>query len=248
MHLAIKKGGRMQKLISHILSFFFPITCSGCGSYLASGDRDRICKSCREKMPLIEGFVCFKCGYPLPDGGRFCHLCGKKKKHFVFDAMRSVYHYEGGLRELVLKFKYGSRFFLAEEFAKDLADIFNEYDFFKNCDFIIPVPLNILRRLKRGYNQAELLAEELSKIVKKPMLKNVLFRSKITKAQFKLSKKEREKNIKGSFYVKESPLIKKKKVLLIDDIATTGTTVSECAYVLKKAGVKETFVLTLARD
>jgi ComF family protein len=162
--------------------------------------------------------------------------------------MRSVYHYEGALRELVLKFKYGSRFFLAEEFAKDLAGAFGEHDFFKSCDFIVPVPLNILRRLKRGYNQAELLALELSKILKKPMLKNVLFRSKITKAQFKLSKKEREKNIKGSFYVKESPLIKKKRILLIDDIATTGTTVSECAYVLKKAGAKEVFVLTLARD
>lgn len=238
----------MKNFIARIVSFFFPITCSVCGMDLDGGSQDRICCVCRAKMPIIKGFVCLKCGYPLPDGGRFCPLCRKKKKHFAFDAMRSVYHYDGDFRKLVLSYKYNSRFFLAKEFAKDLAAAYDENDFFRNCDFIIPIPLNILRRLKRGYNQAELLSTELSKIVQKPMLKNILFRSKITKPQFKLSKKEREKNIKGSFYVKESPLIKKKSVLLIDDIATTGTTVSECAYALKKAGVKEVFVLTLARD
>ena len=238
----------MKKLIAQIISFFFPITCSICKTDLDGASQDRICGACRSKLPLIQGFVCLKCGYPLPDGGRLCPVCRKKKKHFAFDGMRSVYHYDGDFRNLILSFKYSSRFFLAKEFGRDLAAAYDEHDFFKSCDFIVPIPLNILRRFKRGYNQAELLAYELSKIVQKPLLKNVLLRKKITKAQFRLSKKEREKNIRGSFYVKENPLIKKKSILLIDDIATTGSTVSECANALKKAGVKEVFVLTLARD
>jgi ComF family protein len=137
---------------------------------------------------------------------------------------------------------------LSKDFAQAMIEIIRENDFLRQVDIIIAVPLNIFRRLKRGYNQAQLLAEYISKEIGKPCLCDILYRKKMTKAQFKLSKIERNKNIKDSFYCKKSPLLSKKTVLLIDDIATTAATVSACAKILKKAGAKKVFVLTLARD
>lgn len=123
-----------------------------------------------------------------------------------------------------------------------------ENDLHKTSDIIIPVPLNIIRRIKRGYNQAGLLADAISENIKKPVLNNVLYRKKITKPQFKLSKAERAKNIKDSFLIKNDGLIEKKNILLVDDIATTSSTASACAAALKSAGASKVVVITIARD
>jgi ComF family protein len=104
-----------------------------------------------------------------------------------------------------------------------------------------------MRRIKRGYNQAELLADELSIKTDIPVLKTILLRKKITKPQFKLSKTERFENIKNSFFVKDKEIIKGKNILLIDDIITTSSTVSACSVALKAYGVDKIFILTLAR-
>jgi ComF family protein len=136
---------------------------------------------------------------------------------------------------------------LAKDFADDMALIAQSDEVLRQADFIMFVPLSIIRRGKRGYNQTYFLAKHISKTINKPIIENVLFRKKITKAQFSLSKQEREENIKGSFYAIKSCLILKKKILLIDDIATTCATASACAKELKKAGAKKVFVLTIAR-
>jgi ComF family protein len=162
--------------------------------------------------------------------------------------MRSVYWYKGSIRELILKFKYSNRIFLSKDFALAMYETMKSYDFYKNSEIIIPVPLNIVRKIKRGYNQAELLALELSLRSNIPVINNVLFRRKVTKPQFKLSKIEREKNIKNSFFVKNNEVIKNKSILLIDDVATTLSTVSACSLTLKNFGAKKVYVLTLARD
>ena len=120
--------------------------------------------------------------------------------------------------------------------------------FYEEIDFIIPVPLSLTRRIGRGYNQAGLLAQEMSKHCQKPLLSDVLKRSKITKPQFLLSKRERLENLKDSFTVKNADKIKGKTVLLVDDIITSGATVSECAGVLKSAGAKKIYAMSLARD
>ncbi|MDR3092713.1 MAG: ComF family protein [Endomicrobium sp.] len=162
--------------------------------------------------------------------------------------MRSVYLYKDSLRNLVLKFKYSDRFFLAEDFGSFMYEMMKLYDFYKDAEFIIPVPLNIVRRIKRGYNQAEMLADAISSKADIPVLKKVLFRKKITKPQFKLSKLDREKNIKDSFFVKNNDILRGKTVILIDDIVTTSATVSACSLALKTAGAEKVCVLALARD
>jgi ComF family protein len=238
----------MKNLNQHFLSFIFPIVCSSCGADLPPLSQTRICAKCRESLPKIQGLVCQKCGLPLPDGGEFCFVCRKNPKEYSFDKMRSVYSYKDNIRKLILNFKYFDRTYLSKDFVPSMVEIFKSEPAFKNIDIIISVPLNIFRRLKRGYNQAQILAEGISQAIGKPQNSHILYRKKMTKAQFKLTKQERRENIKDSFYAKNSSIIKNKTILLIDDIATTGATASACAKTLKKAGAKKVFVLTLARD
>ncbi|MDR3253704.1 MAG: ComF family protein [Endomicrobium sp.] len=238
----------MKKLFYKIINFLYPLTCSVCGDNLSYLSHINICDKCKKSLPAINGLVCQKCGAQLPDGGEYCYICRKYPKEYSFDKMRSVYLYKDSLRNLILKFKYSNRIFLAKNFGQVMYETMQIYNFYSNADFIIPVPLNIIRKIKRGYNQAELLANEISSASNIPVLNNVLLRKKITKPQFKLSKNERLKNIKGSFLIKNSNIVHSKNILLVDDIATTSATVSACSSALKKAGSKEVYVLTLARD
>jgi Predicted amidophosphoribosyltransferases len=240
---------KIKKILLKISEFIYPVTCSGCGSDLnASSDSGRVCESCKSSFVRIKGFVCRKCGLPLDDGGEHCYICRHKPKEFHFDNMRSSYLYKGGVRKLILKFKYSDRMFLAEDFAADMLETMEENTFFKEADLIVPVPLNILRRIKRGYNQAELLARVIGKKTAKQVLTNVLLRKKITRPQFKLSKQERQENIKDSFIVKNEKALYKKNILLVDDIVTTSATVSACAKALKNSGARKVYVIALARD
>jgi ComF family protein len=210
--------------------------------------KNRICNKCKSSFSLISGHICQKCGIPLSSGGEFCYECKKNLKHYAFDKMRSVYEYKDSVRKLILKFKYSNRTFLAKDFAAVMYEFMENTVFYQDIDFIIPVPLNILRRIKRGYNQADLLAQELSLKSSIPVLRNILFRNKVTRPQFKLSKAERFKNVKNSFFVKNMEIIAGKNILLIDDIVTSSSTVSACSSVLKLHGAGRVFVLTLARD
>ena len=238
----------MKNLLLKLSAFIYPVTCSCCGKDIPVLSKRRICAPCKNDLKLIEGLICQKCGLPLYDGGEHCYTCRKRPKEFYFDKMRSAYAYKGYIRKLVLKFKYSDRMFLAGELAEGMIAAMRNHVFFNEVDIIVPVPLSIVRRIKRGYNQAELLANGISEKISKPVVKNALVRKKITKPQFKLSKQERFDNIKDSFAVKNKDLIKNKNILLVDDIATTSATASACAKALKEAGGKKVYVITLARD
>jgi ComF family protein len=238
----------IKNFLLKTVNLIYPNTCSLCGDDLHYLSDIKICNKCKKSLHAIKDFVCQKCGMPLPDGGEFCYICRQKPKEYNFDKMRSVYLYKDNIRKLLLKFKYADRSFLAKDFGLIMYETVKSYSFYSETDFIIPVPLNIIRRIKRGYNQAELLAKELSIKMNKQMLTNALVRKKITKPQFKLSKLERAKNIKNSFFVKNKDIIKDKTILLVDDIATTSSTASACSLALKRVGAKTVYVLTLARD
>lgn len=240
----------MKKTLLKIASFIYPVVCSSCGCDMDALSKERICKKCKDKFIPISEPICAKCGIFLEDGGEHCYICRKNIRTYSFDKMRSAYAYRGNLRKLILKFKYSDRTFLSKDFSKAMCKTMDKYEFYKEVDLIIPVPLNILRRIKRGYNQAELLAEGISAHIDKPVIKNVLLRKKITKPQFNLTKEERLHNIKDSFFIKEKQksLIYKKNILLVDDIVTTSATVEACSFVLKKAKAAKIYVITLARD
>jgi ComF family protein len=234
----------MKNLLLKVLGFIFPITCSLCKAPINSTSKKRICESCDDKLPKIKFKTCQKCGKKVLPDETFCKTCNGEPELYSFDKAWAVYLYKDDIKKLIYKFKYSNRFFLSQFFAKKMQEAMPQDICF---DTITAVPISLTRRIGRGYNQASLLAKHLSVLLKKPYADKILFRKKITKPQFGLSKKEREKNINNAFIAIKSGLIENKTVLLIDDIFTTGTTVSACSAVLKKAGAAQVFVLSIAR-
>lgn len=159
--------------------------------------------------------------------------------------------YDGVLKELIHQFKYREKKYLAVPLSKLLVDFAQRHLKEEKFDYVVPIPLYRARQKKRGYNQAELLAQVLGGAINKPVLINLIERRKKTRPQFGLNKDERFENLSGAFEISESgkeivPTIAGKTVLLIDDLATTGATLDECAKVLKTVGVSEVYGLVLA--
>lgn len=172
------------------------------------------------------------------------HLCGGcLQKRPVYDLHRSLFCYEGGIRDLIHAFKYKHAFWVRHflgEFFQSLKETFHE------AQIILPIPLSKERFHKRGYNQSQLLAEIWSQILGIPFFPKILVRKKLTRFQFGLDSKEREKNLKLAFEVQDKTLIRDKILLLVDDIHTTGATLNEASRCLKKQGAKKVFAATLA--
>jgi len=239
---------KLKNTVLKIINLIFPKVCSLCMRDIREGYS--VCPKCLKSLKKIEGLICVKCGLPLESGGEHCRSCKKNNDHYAFDKLISPFEYTGGVQKLLHKFKYGGKHFLSKDLAVQMYDFIKDNDLYKNADYCIAVPLHFHRRIKRGYNQAELLAKHLSRFSGVPVLKNVLKRTKRTKAQFLLTRKMRLENIKNSFALNRSKslLIKNKTILLVDDIATTCATINECAKTLKTARPKKIIVVTVARD
>jgi len=234
-----------------LLDLLFPKFCLGCqkeGSYL--------CEDCRSLLDISEYNYCL-CSKPqrLPLNQKIgkCSKCQDKKLSGLYFAL--PYKENPLIKKLIQQFKY-------KPYLKDLSETLSSIliEHFlktkKNTDEIwensvlIPVPLHIKKLRERGYNQSEELAKELAKILKIPVINNVLIKIKPTTSQVELSKEEREKNLIGSFFVCHQVIdvINGKKVFLVDDVYTTGSTMQECACVLKKAGAKSVWGIAIARE
>ncbi|MDD5454690.1 MAG: ComF family protein [Candidatus Ratteibacteria bacterium] len=150
------------------------------------------------------------------------------------------------MRELIHLFKYKKNDYLDKFLAGFLIEKILRGDDLKNADFIVPVPMHMFDKFKRGYNQTELLACQVSKIVGIPMLSDRLIKHKRIPSQTALSTEERFKNVKDAFTIKNSKILEGKTILLIDDIFTTGATLNECSKILRRAKVRHVNALTLA--
>ena len=232
------------------INLLLPPRCIKCGKILSLSDG--LCAECFNKIRFISQPMCYCCGQP------FCHetglkfakkqLCGrclKKKKH-LFRMQRSAFIYDDESKNLILDLKFrdktGSAKVLANMLYTAGADIWQE-----KPDIIIPVPIHRLRLLKRRYNQSAILAKYLSQKTLIPTDCESLVRHRNTTPQVELSGNARRQNLKQAFSVKYPQQIKGKKVVLIDDVSTTGSTLNECAKVLNKAGAAAIYTLTLAR-
>ncbi len=238
----------MISIPARVAGFFFPVTCSGCGVTLPPEDRFRVCSACVESIPLMAGLVCVHCGVPLPDGGASCFNCRARPPRHI-TAIRSCVAYEGLSRDLLKRFKYGNRDFLDRFLGRLLTAGYEiHHKLLRECDAIVPVPLHPLRRLFRGYNQAELLARVLSAHLGKPVIAHALRRTAYSRPQFHLNREERYENLKNVFSSNKHIDLKNRTILLVDDICTTGATLSYCAAALRRAGAEKVFGLTVARD
>ena len=229
----------LKKLLKEI---FYPknLTCSVCKR--ESFSNDWLCDGCKAIMPKNNKSICGHCGRATPYEIEYCDYC--KDKQTYIDLARSVYEYEFPLDVLVRKLKYGGDKYLAEMFAKEM-----QVPYFKSigyADCIVFVPMTKKRKKERGYNQSEELAKALSRLIQVPIANDVLVKTRDTDSQVGLERRERLKNVKGSISVRNRAFIKDKRVMIIDDVMTTGATLEVIAEKLKDAGASEVVAITIA--
>lgn len=228
------------------LDLLFPPTCLGCGKGLPSSRPPLFCPVCQGQITLITPPLCTCCGRPLPDAAGGGHTCGRcLAKPPAFRRARALLLYDGPLAEAIHRFKYqGETAGLASfaHFAQTAAlpDL-------SLPDLILPVPLHPKRLRRRGFNQAQWLAQAFFPEQRGQLRPDLLLRLRHTAPQTGMSGKERRRNLKNGFGVTRAELIRGKSILLVDDVYTTGSTVNECARVLLRAGAATVEVLTLAR-
>ena len=225
-----------------LLDLIFPRRCPFCDGLVSYGEF--ICKQCRRRIPYIGKDYCLKCGKPLADKGKeYCKDCSNTEH--IFTRGRSLYVYGGRARESISRFKFHGRREYADYYGRDIAAHLGS--FIKKChpDILIPVPVSWEKLRKRGYNQAELIADSISDCINVPTIKTAVVRVKNTPPMKDLTRIQRMKNLEGAFKINVHD-VKCRNVLIVDDIYTTGSTIDAVASELKKAGAKEVFFVTLA--
>ena len=224
-----------------LLSVLYPRRCALCDEAIAS--EDMLCANCSVRIRPIGRDTCHKCGKELADVSRiYCYDCSRKLHSF--DRGFAVFKYED-IKESLYRFKYSGRAEYARFYAY-AADRFIGRELRAIApDAIIPVPIHKRRYAVRGYNQAYELARELSRYVGAPVRDDLIKRCKNTIPLKKLSEKERKNNLKKAFIIASND-VKLKKILLIDDIYTTGATMDAIAGAFKEAGVSQVYFLTVA--
>jgi ComF family protein len=238
--LSLRRAGR------GLLDLVLPPRCLACGGQVA--DPEGLCSSCWSKLDFIARPFCAMCGLPFehdaqPDA--ICGICLAKKPRY--DRARAVFRYADDSRGMILSFKHADRTDAALAFAAWMARAGKEL--LGEADVIAPVPLHYRRLVWRRYNQAALLALRLGELTQKPVAVDLLKRPRATASQQGLNARERKSNVAGAISANPARLatIRNKRVLLIDDVLTTGATVGACARALRKAGAAGVDVLTLAR-
>jgi ComF family protein len=232
-----------------VVNLVFPPVCPVCKTRLDKKEQDLIiCTNCRTAIRPVCPPVCPRCSLPVPAGdgeGYFCGSCLQERRYFEIHRTGGLY--EGALKEAIHRFKYEGVFPLVRFFGDLLQPTLGALSQDYPVAVMIPVPLHIRRLRERGFNQALLLAKELSSRTGIPYAERALKKVKDTPVQIGLKRKERNKNLKGAFQVKAQELIQGKAVMLVDDVYTTGATVNECSRALLKAGAERVAVLTVAR-
>jgi len=198
-------------------------------------------------LPPVLSPLCPVCGIPFVGTGADHHCGACLTQSPYFDIARAPLLYEGPIRDLIHSFKYSHHTHLRYPLALLTLEGLREFLTEQEPHTIVPVPLHRSRLRQRGFNQAVLLGRVLSHNLSVPMTPDLLVRTRRTEPQVELSAEKRRLNVKGAFSVKKPGLVVGKRVLLLDDVMTTGSTMDECAKELKKAGALSVIALTIAR-
>jgi ComF family protein len=234
----------LTRLASRALDVMLPPRCLACGG--AVGEQGALCPECWAGIDFLAPPLCARCGFPFEldtEAGTLCGACQARPP--VFDRARAVLRYDAASRGMLLAFKHADRTDLAPYFGRWLARAGAEV--LAEADIVAPVPLHWTRLFARRYNQAALLAKAAAKEAGRPFLSDILVRRRRTKPQ-RSGPAARARNVAGAFAVPRGrrPAVEDRRVLLVDDVRTTGATLDACARALKAAGAKGVDVLTLA--
>lgn len=235
----------MRNWLSSFIDAVLPPRCLICGKVVC--ESNSLCVDCFEKINFITSPYCQRCGRPLFNDisdDLFCASCLNKRLPFRYS--RSAIEYDDFSKKLILDFKFldhiENKTLLSRWLFSAGKDIFSE-----GVDLIVPVPLHVARLFKRKYNQSAILAQELSKLSGILAEYKALKKVRHTRPQVQCGGSERAKNVRNAFEIIYPERIKGKRVVLIDDVFTTGATIKECTKVLKKAGALSVDALTIAR-
>jgi ComF family protein len=236
----------------------FPSDCRVCGDPLKNVSRLPVCSACLHEIHPVRGRVCSICGERVlsvfahadDDGLRRCPVCRRMDR--PFDRAVAYGSYDGGLRELVHLLKYNGVRPAASVLGRMLGEAISkiESSFKQSRVLVIPVPLFKGKRRQRGFNQAEMIARGALKffpVDRMELATGILLRARDTASQIGLTSYQRRENMRGAFSVSSAREVTGREVLLVDDVYTTGTTVTECARVLRRAGAEGVWVATVAR-
>ncbi len=225
----------------------FPESCLACNAGLKGQRPVSFCRTCQDDVRLLREPFCTICGKPFEDSAGGNHRCAYcLKNSWFFTCARAIVYYQGPIVEALKMFKYHGKMCGLETF-ETLKDLYYQFHPYPEADIILPVPLYPKRLRKRGFNQALVLGRKLFKKEKRIIDPHILERHQWRAPQTGLSGKERRKNVKNAFRVKSAEKIYNKKILLLDDVFTTGATANECARILLKNGASEVEVFTFAR-
>ena len=225
----------------------YPNRCPVCDRVLFCAEESGgglVCPECDKKLQRIRQPFCLRCGRKLKDAGEeYCLPCKKHAHGFVQG--RGVWVYGGAVRPMLYRYKYSNRRDYTSFFAEAALQLHREWIMRIGIEVLVPVPLHWSRKRRRGYNQAELFAGALSERTGIPMDASLVQRVRRTAPQKKLSGPERKNNLKNAFKISKN-VVQYKKVLLIDDIYTTGSTMDAVASVLRRAGVGGVYFLCIS--
>jgi len=232
------------------IDIIYPRQCFACDKPIEDNMEKYVCRPCLGKIKIGEDNRCVRCGLSLgqyADKETFgCILC--KDLSLWFDSVHCVGEYAGIIKELIHKFKYGRNEVLHITLGGLLVKGVSCVNIMNYIDLVVPVPLFWTKRLKRRFNQSELISKELAKYYSLPHSKGNLRRIRATETQTKLTRNQRIANVKGAFNVRKPGKLTNKRILLVDDVMTTGMTTSECARILKENGACRVEVLVLGRS
>ncbi len=215
----------MLELIQNVI---YPPKCGICGKL----NSKYLCRKCKKKLERYA----------------ICEILENRNPYILFDEQISIFSYKSLIRNEILSYKFGEASYLYKTFVNFLIKDQKVFQKIKSYDIIIPVPISKKRKKERGYNQSLLIAKEISKNTNIEIVKNCLYKTKNTIEQSKLNREEREKNAQNVYAIKNEQILENKKILLIDDILTTGNTLNSCSKELKKGKPKKIGVLVLAKD
>ena len=241
----------LKSALDGLASVLFAAPCRICDRILTNAGRIPICDECLAGFDRIVDPMCACCGRPFPAGAAadsaqlLCRLC--RVKFYAFDRARSFATYDDALSEAIVLLKYEQVTHLGHWFADRLAEIVRRAPGDWQADIVVPVPLHAERHRERGYNQAELIARPLARRLNLKLDARLLVRSKPRPSQLVLSRSEHWKSVRGAYETDKRRRVDNLRVLLVDDVLTTGATLDACARALKKCGASVILGLTVGR-
>jgi ComF family protein len=263
--IATQRAGRwLAEAGDALVSVFFPAGCRICEQLLTRSHRIPICDACLDSFQALPQPICKTCGSSLleaisavrpgpadqtqiqaqtPTPSAFCPVCHTQT--FAFDQARSYAIYSGALARAIVMLKFERLEPLAKWFSQRLAEIVKRENL--AADVVVPVPLHRHRERERGYNQADLVARPLAKLLGLPYRAVLLVRTRPRPDKHLLTVTERWESVRGAFATRPGSQVDKQRVLLVDDVLTSGATLDACSKALREAGAKTVLGLTIAR-